>query len=324
MPEPLLDKKYSMEAYNFAFNTTNNPFPIFEKYYELQKAHLWFENIVPNIDEQEFNSMAENEKYLIKNILGFFAFADGIILSSIDYSFLSQITPSWARRYYNLVEAVEYVHQATYDKLLVNFLPNIEERDKLRNALKTMPAVSEKALWTLNNLDNKKSLAHKVVSLFLIEGIFFAGSFATIEYFARIRSLLVGSLGLANSEIMVDELTVHRDAGIEIYNNYIVNKLSEEELLSIVKEVVEIEQRFIDNIFTQDLPSLKKEEFKQYIEYIGDYILQRVSCKPFYNVENPLVFMEQYSISNKVNFFEAQSTAYSVLPTLRDFKQQEL
>ena len=48
----------------------------------------------------------------------------------------------------------------------------------------------------------------------------------------------------------------------------------------------------------------------QYIKYVADYWLRKLSYSKLYNVDNPFDFMDMNSIDNKTNFFEKRVTEY--------------
>lgn len=310
--ETLLDPKYSNFSTNFAFDTTNNQFDLFKQYYDKHFSDIWSENeITMTKDQEQFENMSENEQKFVKNILAFFSFADGLVNHNIDFNFLKDITPAGAKRYYALQEVIEYVHQATYDKLLVNFVPDMQELDKLRNALATMPVLSKKGNWALNYINSDSTFVEKLVAMIVLEGIMFSGSFASIEYLKTERKLLVNSLGKANELIMRDEL-LHTAVGINVYKTYVKNKLADEYIIEMVSEGVMIEKEFIENSLDSNLIGLKKEDLKLHIEFIADSILEHLIGRKYYNTPNPLGFMQgdKFALAGIVNFFEADNSSY--------------
>lgn len=310
--EQLLNPKYSNFNTDFIFDTTDDNFNLFKQYYDKHFADVWSENeITMAKDQEQFENMSENEKEFVKNILAFFSFADGVVNHNIDFNFLKEITPAVAKRYYALQEVMEYVHQATYDKLLVNFVSDKEELENLRHALTTMPTIAKKGEWALKYINSNNSFVEKLVAMIMVEGIFFSGSFASIEYLKTERKLLVNSLGKANELIMRDEL-LHTAVGINVYKSYIQEKLSDNYIIDMALEAVNIEKEFIENGLGSDLVGLKKEDLKLHIEFIADSILEHLIGRKYFNTKNPLNFMQgdKYALTGIVNFFEADNSSY--------------
>ena len=96
------------------------------------------------------------------------------------------------------------------------------EKDKLFNAIETVPAVMKKASWALNWINNA-SYAERIIAFASVEGIFFSGSFAAIFWLKK-RGLMPG-LTFSNELISRDE-GLHTDFACLMFH-HLKNKPSE-------------------------------------------------------------------------------------------------
>ena len=89
------------------------------------------------------------------------------------------------------------------------------EKDKLFNAIETIPAVMQKAHWALRwtNKENA-TFAERLVAFAAVEGIFFSGSFCAIFWLKK-RGLMPG-LCFSNELISRDE-GLHCDFACLLY-----------------------------------------------------------------------------------------------------------
>ena len=214
--------------------------------------------------------------------------------------------------------AMENIHSETYSLLIDTYIKDTEERAKLFNAIETVPAVKKKANWALNwiNADHA-AYAERVVAYASVEGIFFSGSFAAIFWMKK-RGLMPG-LTFSNELISRDE-GLHTDFACLMYS-HLKNKLSEERVLQIVCEAVEIETEFLTDALPCNLIGMNCDLMAQYIRYVADRLLLELGCSKHYNVENPFDFMENISLDGKTNFFEKRVGDYQkagVMSTAED------
>ena len=89
--------------------------------------------------------------------------------------------------------------------LLTSFFPqDSAEKERLFNALDTVPAVRKKADWALKWIsDDQASFGERIMAYACVEGIFFSGSFAAIFWLKK-RGLMPG-LTFSNELISRDE-----------------------------------------------------------------------------------------------------------------------
>ena len=102
-------------------------------------------------------------------------------------------------------------------------------------------------------------------------------------------------LAFSNELISRDE-GLHCDFACLLYNNHLVNKLSEDQVRSIILDAVEIEKEFILEALPVRLIGMNSELMSQYIEFVADRLLSELGCKKEYNSVNPFDFMDMISI----------------------------
>ena len=92
--------------------------------------------------------------------------------------------------------------------------------------------------------------------------------------------------------------------------SHLKNKLTEERVLKIVCEAVEIEIEFLTEALPCALIGMNCDLMAQYIKYVADRLLVELKCEKYYKVENPFDFMDQISLEGKTNFFEKRVGEY--------------
>ena len=288
-------------------------FPIcYPKLWEMYKKHvavLWTAeeiDLVPDIND--WKKLNDNEKHFISHVLAFFAASDGIVNENLAIRFYNEVQVPEARQFYNIQIFMEGIHSETYSLLIDTYINKSEEKDRLFNAIETIPAVSKKARWALNWISSKRSFAERLIAFCAIEGIFFSGSFCAIFWLKK-RGLMPG-LCTSNEFISRDE-GLHCEFACLLHQHLQKeNRCSSETICKIVEEAVEIEKEFITEALPVSLIGMNANMMKQYIEYVADFWLVRLDGKRLYNVENPFDWMELISLEGKTNFFEKRVSEY--------------
>ena len=184
-------------------------FPIqYHNIYELYKkaeSTFWTANEIDlSKDSAQWDSLNENEKYFIKNIIGFFAGSDGIIMENLAVRFLNEIQIPEARAFYSYQIFNESIHSETYSLLIDTYIKDKEEKLKIFNSIENIPCVAKKAAWAYKWIENKEvNFATRLLSFAIVEGVFFSGSFCAI-YWIKKRGLMPG-LTFSNELISRDE-----------------------------------------------------------------------------------------------------------------------
>ena len=248
----------------------------------------------------------DDEKHYIKNVLAFFAASDGIVNENLAENFLSEVQYPEAKFFYGGQIMIENIHSETYSLLIDTYIKDSKEKDRLFNALDTVPSVKKKGDWALKWIESE-SFVERLIAFVAVEGIFFSGSFCSIFWLKK-RGLMPG-LSFSNELISRDE-GLHCLFACLLYKNHIVNQLTEERVKSIICEAVEIEKEFVTESLPVSLVGMNSKLMSQYIEYVADYWIMELGYTKVYGSECPFDFMEMLSLKNKTNFFEKKVSDY--------------
>jgi ribonucleoside-diphosphate reductase subunit M2 len=279
------------------------------KMYKKSEANFWTtEELDLSKDLKDFNTLNDKEKYFIENILAFFAASDGIVNENLVERFCKDVQLLEAKFFYGFQIAMENIHSETYSLLIDTYVKDLTKKQKLFNAIETIPSVKKKAEWALQWIsDEKSTFGPRVIAFAAVEGIFFSGSFCSIFWLKK-RGLMPG-LCFANELISRDE-GLHTEFAVLMYS-MLKDKPSNEIILTIIKEAVELEKEFITESLPCNLIGMNMNLMKQYIEYVSDRLLLMLGLEKEYNSSNPFPWMELISVQGKTNFFEKRVGEYS-------------
>jgi ribonucleoside-diphosphate reductase beta chain len=288
-------------------------FPIqYDDVWSMYKKHVstyWtVEEIDFSKDGKDWDTLTQDEQYFIKNVLAFFAASDGIVNENLVLNFMSEIKVPEVLAFYSFQNAIETVHSETYSLLIDTYIKDEIEKNRLLNAVETIPCIKKKADWAMkwiNSTDD--NFATRLIAFACIEGIFFSGAFCSI-YWLKERGIMHG-LTFSNELISRDE-SLHTEFAILLYS-HIVNKLSEEKVHEIIKDAVTIEKEFIIESLPCRLLGMNSELMSQYIEFVSDRIAVQLGYNKIYNIVNPFDFMDRIGLEDKQNFFEVRVSNYS-------------
>lgn len=289
-------------------------FPIkYNSMYELYKkaeSTFWTANeidLVKDNNDWEY-VLNDNERNFIKNVIGFFAGSDGIIMENLAQRFLREIQIPEARAFYSYQIFNESIHSETYSLLIDTYIKDVEEKNKIFNSIENIPCVAKKAQWAYKWIENKDvSFATRLLSFAIVEGVFFSGSFCAI-YWLKKRGLMPG-LTFSNELISRDE-GLHCEFAYLLYS-YIKNKVPQSIVYEIFQEAVSIEKEFITESIPCAMIGMNSTMMCQYIEFVANRLLLQLGYDKLWNAENPFDFMELISLRPKTNFFELRVGEYT-------------
>merc|ERR1711933_267743 len=278
--------------------------------YEMYKKHeasFWTaEEIDLAQDAKDWETLSEKEQHFVKHILAFFAASDGIMLENLASRFSTEIQIPEARAFYGFQIAMENIHSETYSQLIEQYIRDPEEKDKVFDAIHTMPAVEEKAQWAVQWMNDESSFAERIVASACVEGILFSGSFCAI-YWLKKRGLMPG-LTFSNELISRDE-GLHAEFACMLYG-MLQHQLPEDVVHEIIRGAVEVERRFICEALSCDLIGMNNELMTKYIEFVADRLLTALGHSKLYHAVNPFDWMDLISLQGKTNFFEKRVGEY--------------
>jgi ribonucleotide reductase beta subunit family protein with ferritin-like domain len=282
--------------------------PVWKMYKKALSAFWTAEEIDLSTDIDDWEKLTPNEQHFIKHILAFFAGSDGIVNENLGARFMNEVAVPEAKAFYAFQIAMETIHSETYSLLIDTYIKDEAEKNRLFNAIETIPCIKRKADWALNWISSQEdNFATRLIAFACVEGIFFSGAFCAI-YWLKERGVMHG-LCFSNELISRDE-SLHTEFAVLLYS-YIQNRLEQETVHSIVRDAVDIEKEFITDSIPCNLLGMNSELMAQYIEFVSDRLLVQLGYDKIYNTANPFDFMDRIALSNKTNFFEARVSEYA-------------
>ncbi len=289
------------------------------KMYKQAEASFWTtEEIDLNPDLADWAKLSADEKHFVSHVLAFFAASDGIVNENLVLNFMQDVKIPEARCFYGFQVAIENIHAETYSLLIDTYIKDNKEKERLFNAMDTIPCVKKKADWALNWIENAPSFAHRLVAFAAVEGIFFSGSFCSIFWLKK-RGLMPG-LSLSNELISRDE-GLHCDFACLLYST-LQGRLSYEDVKAIICDAVVYEKEFVSDALPVSLIGMNAELMQQYIEFVADRLIVSLGYSKVYNATNPFPWMELISLQGKTNFFEKRVGEYQKSGVMADKDKQ--
>ncbi len=196
----------------------------------------------------------------------------------------------------------ENIHSETYSMLLRALVADEAEQARLFAAIETLPAVKDKADWCLRWIDDAHaSFAVRLVAFAIVEGVFFSSSFAAI-FWIRSRGLMP-ALTQSNELIARDE-GMHTSFACLLYD-HLIDKPADSVVRQMVEEAVKLEHAFfvcecasiypfclayrpIVAALPRPLSGMNVDMMRDYVEYVGDFLLQGLGLEPMFMKANPV------------------------------------
>ena len=300
---------------------------IFEMAKNMVSMFWTVEELDFSTDASEFLKLDKETQHFIKQILAFFATADGLVTENLIENFCSEVQLAEARYFYAVQAFNEQIHAETYAKLLEVYVGNESDVKELLDEAKANPAVQAKTEFACKHFDisveeepdRDRNFAKRLVAFACVEGINFSSSFCGIYW---LKERLCGALTLSNQFISRDE-GLHRNFAVTLYNKFLHN-LSAEEIVAIVDESVKAEEVWVRNsALPEKLVGMNQDLMVQYVKFVADLLLHDLHTAPHYKVSNPFPFMDQISVGSKTNFFEKRVSEYALSGEKEDFNLNE-
>lgn len=280
---------------------------LWDAYKEAEASFWTAEEIDLSQDLSDWRSLKQSEKHFISYVLAFFAASDGIVGENLASRFYNDVDIPEARIFYGFQLMIEGIHNEVYSLLIDTYISDSQEKNKLFNAIETIPIIKEKADWALNWINSNKTFAERLVAFAAIEGIFFSSSFCSI-YWLKKRGLMPG-LSFSNELISRDE-GAHTDFACLLYKTLGFN-LSEERIHEIISDAVSLECKFATDALPVELIGMNSGLMSEYIKFVADRLLVSLGYSKLYNALNPFEWMGLISLQQKTNFFEKRVSSYS-------------
>ena len=277
------------------------------------------------------NVLSEVERRMILWNLGFFSTAESLTANNIVLTVYKHVTNPEARQYLLRQAYEEAVHTDTFiyccDTLGL-------DPDYIYNMYETIPSIKQKddfvvdltksimdPNFAINSTEDIKKFLHDVVGYYVImEGVFFYAGFAMMLALKR-QNKMIG-IGEQFEYIMRDE-SIHLAFGCDL-----INTIKEEnptvwtedfksDITNMIIKAVDFEKEYAYDACPNGLLGINPEQFCEYVEYIADRRLERISLGKHYGSENPFPWMSQsVDLSKEKNFFETRVTEYQTAGSL--------
>ena len=256
---------------------------------------------------------------MVEHILGFFSIADELVIENIMGNFANEIGNQCidVRDVYIAITEQEAIHAESYRDQTIALFSTDEERERILNAVRTMPIITEMVEWVKTYMSSDITVGERLVGFIVVEGIWFTGSFCLLQWL-KTRNLLP-NITRANEFISRDE-GVHVEFASLLFNKYLIDKPSMEEVHTIIKSGLEIAEKFTCHAIPESHSGMSSAKMIQYIRYQTDCILTQMGCKKLFNVVNPFDFMLNHCMKRKKNFFEVTPTEYQNIIDPDDLK----
>jgi ribonucleoside-diphosphate reductase beta chain len=284
--------------------------------YKKALASFWVpEEIDLQSDRSDFEEkLSDNERHFVTTVLSFFAASDGIVNENLALNMYGEVPWPEAKCFYGLQIAMENIHSEVYSLLIDTYIRDRAEKHALLNAAVTSPSVAKKADWALKWCnDTSTDFAQRLVAFACVEGIFFSSSFCAIFWLKK-RGLLPG-LCFSNELISRDE-GMHCDFACLLHRKMkSSSSITEEMVVRIVKEAVEVELSFVNDALKVAVIGMNALAMGQYVRFCANHLLESLGYAKAYHegADNPFEWMHMISLQGKTNFFEKRVGEYSKL-----------
>lgn len=280
---------------------------------ESENNHWIISEVEMSKDLEDYKSASTSEQQFLKDILSIFTQSDFNVANGY-LPLINKVKNNEVRGMLTSFMAREFIHQEGYAHLNESLgFPDNYYSDFLLHK-----ETLEKNSY-MQDMVFKDNFGLSLAKGILLEGISLFGSFVMLKNFERFGKYL--GMCKINEWSLRDE-TLHVEGNSWLFRTWAnenpneINDTFKRHIYSMAREIVELENNFIDFVFNDYLPpQLEKEDVKNYIRYMADRRLVQLGLKPNYNIsENPLQWMDELSNGSSFqNFFEGKVTDYAVV-----------
>lgn len=232
---------------------------------------------------------------------------------------------NWIRKWVGMDNDIHNLEKET----IVALFELVDKNNRILTAMYPNENIDKYKSKEILNLEEKlkdkiPSLDKLIVSLGILEGIFFSGSFAIIFWFAK-NNLFPGA-SKANQLIKNDE-GKHVENGAIIHNTLIKNKVPQSLVYEMIKEAVEIESNFMTDAMPEGLRGMNAKLMIRYIKYSADWVLDMFGYEKLYNIrfEDTFDFMKKQSITDSfTDFFKSEEVNYKIHGSNETFEDKQV
>lgn len=309
--------------------------------YELWKkacANNWMPseiNMGEDIKQWQMNGyLSDNERLLIKRIVGFFSGAESLVGNNLLLTVFKYVGDGACRQYILRQAFEESIHNATVSVCCAAYNLSLEEVAKAYKNIPTIKAKDDFLMkvttdlnrpdFDISTIEGKREFVKNLFAFYIIcEGIFFYSGFA-----------MALALGRQNKVIgLCDQIRYTlRDESLHIeFGTYLLNRIFDEypelktaelenELVGLLKQATELEIAYAKDALPQGILGLNADMFIDYMQYIGNRRLESLGFKfRFDSDKNPFPWLgETMDVQVMGAFFERRERSYQAAGNLVD------
>ena len=300
-----------------------------EKYLNACANHWMPNEINMTLDLSLWKSkdgLTQDERTIIERNLGFFSTADSLVANNLVLAVYRHITNPECRQYLLRQAFEEALHTHSYQHIVESL--GMDEA-KIFNMYREIPAVSEKAVWSLQFTQSLSDPTFKTGTTFadqrllrdliafyvVFEGIFFYVGFTQILSMGR-RNKMVGTA--EQFQYILRDESMHLNFGIDVINQikienpHLWTEDFQKEVIKIIKQGVELEHKYAIDTMPRGILGLNSKMFREYLEYIANRRLLQIGLpKQYKDAINPFPWMsEVVDLKKEKNFFETRVIEY--------------
>lgn len=308
-----------MDSNVFKLREVYKPFeyPACYEYYKQHEKMHWLADEVPMASDVADwkGKLNDNERHFLTNIFRFFTQGDCDVMAG----YLKHYAPHFPKPEITMMLTSfanrEAVHSEAYS-LLIDTLGLPESEYSAFMEYEQMVEKHEYANRVAVKDTESLLKAIAVYSAFT-EGLQLFSSFAMLLNFQRFNKMkgmcTIVEWSIKDENKHIEGMT-YLFRTIVKENHHLWTDSFKAELYQICRDMVELEDNFIDLSFNMNpIDGLDKEEVKQFVRFIADQRLLQLGLKANYNVaKNPLPWFDEIvGAVVHTNFFENRATEYS-------------
>ena len=272
------------------------------------------------------DGLTDDERVIIKRNLGFFSTADSLVANNLVLAVYKHITNPECRQYILRQAFEEALHTHSYQHIIQSL--GLDEAEVF-NMYRELPSVASKAEWALpftqslsdpdfhtGTLEANQRLLRDLIAFYVVfEGIFFYVGFTQILSMGR-RGKMTGTA--EQFQYILRDESMHMNFGIDVINQIKIENPStwtesfQAEIISLIKEGVDLELAYAADTMPHGILGLNVEMFEEYLKFIANRRCTQIGLTQQYpGAENPFPWMsEMMDLKKEKNFFETRVIEY--------------
>lgn len=290
-------------------------------------------NMSKDAEQWKGGFLSEDEKFLIKRCLGFFAGTESLVGDNL-VAISRFLTDGACRQYLKRQAWEESLHNATVEVCCETFSL---KQSEVAEAYRSIPSIKAKDDFLmeiasdLNRPDfttatdaGKQEFLRNLITYYIIcEGTFFYSGFAMLLSLGR-QNKVPGVTDQIRFTLRDESL--HIQFGIYVITTIqkqypeIWTKEFQEETVAHVKKAVDLEVAYAKDVLPRGLLGLSADMFVDYMKFIANRRLAAINIDfQFDSDKNPFPWLsEQVDTSAQTNFFERRVREYQQPGVLED------